>query len=56
MELPKCHWKIAASLNEYSNRLCKLENVESDVLKEWKIYNFKKIDTRISYESFTPKT
>ena len=56
MELPKCRRKITASLNEYSNRLCKLESVESDVLKEWKINNFKIIDTRISYKSFTPKT
>ena len=28
---------IAASLNDFSNRWCKRENVEPDALKEWKI-------------------
>ena len=31
---------IAASLNDFSNRWCKQENVEPDVLKEWKIIIF----------------
>ena len=34
---PKCRREIAASLNEFSNRWCKRENVKPDALKEWKI-------------------
>ena len=43
--------EIAASLNDFSNRWCKRENVEPDALKEWKINIFKIIDTRISVYS-----
>ena len=43
--------EIAASLNDFSNRWCKQENVEPDALKEWKINIFKIIDTRISFYS-----
>ena len=43
--------EIAASLNDFSNRWCKRENVEPDALKEWKINIFKIIDTRISFYS-----
>ena len=32
--------EIAASLNDFSNRRCKQENVEPDALKEWKINIF----------------
>ena len=45
---PKCRREIAASLNDFSNRWCKRENVEPDALKEWKIHFFKIVDTRIS--------
>ena len=38
-------------LNDFSNRLCKRENVEPDALKDWKINIFKIIDTRISFYS-----
>ena len=31
---------IAASLNKFSNRWCKWENVEPDAFKEWKITMF----------------
>ena len=48
---PKCRREITASLNDFSNRWCKRENVEPDVLKEWKINIFKIIDTRISFYS-----
>ena len=48
---PKCRREIAASLNDFSNRWCKRENVEPDALKEWKINIFKIIDTRISFYS-----
>ena len=42
---------FATSLNDFSNRWCKRENVEPDALKEWKINMFKIIDTRISFYS-----
>ena len=51
MDFPKCCREIAASLNDFSNRWCKRENVEPDALKEWKINIFKTIDTRISFYS-----
>ena len=37
IDFPKCRREIAASLNDFSNRWCKRENVEPDALKEWKI-------------------
>ena len=37
---PKCCREIAASLNDFSNRWYKRENVEPDALKEWKITIF----------------
>ena len=43
--------KFTASLNDFSNRWCKRENVEPDALKEWKINIFKIIDTCISFYS-----
>ena len=51
MYFPKCRREIAASLNDFSNRWCKWENVKPDALKEWKIDIFKIIDTRISFYS-----
>ena len=45
IDFPKCRREIAASLNDFSNRWCKQENVEPDALKEWKINIFKIIDT-----------
>ena len=50
-DFSKCRREIAASLNDFSNRWCKRENVEPDALKEWKINIFKIIDTRISFYS-----
>ena len=48
----KCRREIAASsLNDFSNRWCKRENVEPDALKERKIYIFRIIDIRISFYS-----
>ena len=46
---PKCQREIIASLNDFSNRWCKWENVDHDALKEWKINIFKIIDTRILF-------
>ena len=51
IDFPKCHREIAASLNEFSNRWCKRENIEPDALKKWKINIFKIIDTRILFYS-----
>ena len=34
VDFPKCRREIAASLNDFSNRWCKRENVEPDALKE----------------------
>ena len=51
IDFSKCRREIAASLNDFSNRWCKRENVEPDALKEWKINIFKIIDTRISFYS-----
>ena len=51
IDFSKCRREIAASLNDFSNRWCKRENVEPDALKEWKIIVFKIIDTRISFYS-----
>ena len=51
IDFSKCRNEIAGSLNDFSNRWCKRENVEPDALKEWKINIFKIIDTRISFYS-----
>ena len=40
IDFPKCLREIAASLNGFSHRWCKRENVEPDALKEWKINIF----------------
>ena len=49
INFPNCHKESAASLNDFSNRLCKRENAEPDALKGWKIYNFKILDTHILF-------
>ena len=51
IDFSKCRREIAATLNDFSNRWCKRENVEPDALKKWKINIFKIIDTRISFYS-----
>ena len=51
IDFPKCRREIAASLNDFSNRWCKRENVKPYALKEWKINIFKIIDTRVSFYS-----
>ena len=43
--------KIAASLKEFRNRLCKLEHIECDAFKDWKLNIFKIVDRRISFYS-----
>ena len=47
----KCRRQIAISLNDFSNRWHKRENVESDALKEWKINIFTIIYTLIPFYS-----
>ena len=37
IDFSKCRREIAASLNDFSNRWCKRENVEPDALKERKV-------------------
>ena len=54
IDFPKYRREMAASLNDFSNRWCKRENVESGALKEWKINICKIIDTRISF--YSPNT
>ena len=49
IDFPKCHREIAASLNYFSNRWCKQENVEPDALKEWKINISNSIDTLLPF-------
>ena len=51
IDFPKCRREIAASLNDFSNRLCKRESFEPDALKDWKINIFEIIDTCISFYS-----
>ena len=51
IDFPKCRREITASLNDFSSRWCKWENVEPYALKEWKINIFEIIDTRISFYS-----
>ena len=46
-DFPKCRREIATSLNDFSNRWCKRENVEPDALKDWKINMFTIVDTPI---------
>ena len=51
IDFPKCLRDIAASLNDFSNRWCKRENIEPDALKKWKINIYKIFDTRFSFYS-----
>ena len=49
IDFQKCREKIAASLNEYCNRWCQREQIESDALRDRKLNIFKIIDRRISF-------
>ena len=51
IDFPKYRREIAASLNDFSKCWCKLENDDSDALREWKINIFKIIDIRILFYS-----
>ena len=51
VDFKKCREEIASALNDFSNRWCKREYVEPDVLKEWKVSIFKIVDQRIKFYS-----
>ena len=44
-----CREEIAGALQEFCNRWCKREHVESNALNSWKLNIFKIIDGRISF-------
>ena len=49
IDLKSCREEIAGALQDFSNRWCKREHVESNALKSWKLNIFKIIDGRISF-------
>ena len=51
IDFQKCREKIAGSLNEFCNRLCKRDHVECDALKDWKFNIFYFIDRHIFFYS-----
>ena len=51
IDFKKCREEIASALNDFRNRWCKREYVESNALKEGKISIFKIVDQRIKFYS-----
>ena len=51
IDFQKCREKIATSLNQFCNRLCKREHVECDALKDCKLSIFQISDRRVSFYS-----
>ena len=49
IDLKSCHEEIAEALQEFCNRWCKREHVESNALNSSKLNIFKIIDGRISF-------
>ena len=49
IDLKSCREEIAGALQEFCNRWCKREHVESNALNSWKLNIFKIIDGRISF-------
>ena len=49
IDFKSCHKEIAEALQEFCNRWCKREHVESNALNSWKLNIFKFIDGRISF-------
>ena len=49
IDFKSCREKIAGALQEFCNRWCKREHVESNALNSWKLNIFKIIDGRISF-------
>ena len=49
IDFKSCQEKNAGALQEFCNRWCKREHVESNALNSWKLNIFKIIDGRISF-------
>ena len=49
IDFKSCREEIAGVLQEFCNRWCKREHVESNALNSWKLNIFKIIDGRISF-------
>ena len=49
IDFKSCCEEIAGTLQEFCNRWCKREHVESNALNSWKINVLKIIDGRISF-------
>ena len=49
IDFKSCCEEIAGALQEFCNRWCKREHVESNALNSWKLNIFKIIDGRISF-------
>ena len=49
IDFKSCREEIAGALQEFCNRWCKREHVESNALNSWKLNIFKIIDGRISF-------
>ena len=49
IDFKSCCEEIAGALQEFCNRWCKPEHVESNALNSWKLYIFKIINGRISF-------
>ena len=49
LDFKSCREEIAGALQEFCNRWCKREHVESNALNSWKLNIFKIIDGRISF-------
>ena len=52
IDFKKCRQEIASALNDFGNRWCKREYVETNALKEWKVSIFKIVDRRIKFFFF----
>ena len=48
IDLKSCHEEIAGALQEFCNRWCNRELVESNALNSWKLNIYKIIDGRVS--------
>ena len=49
IDFKSCREEIVGALQEFCNRWCKREHVESNALNSWKLNIFKIIDGRISF-------
>ena len=49
IDFKSCHKESARALQEFCNRWCKREHVESNAIMSWKLNIFKIIDGRISF-------